>query len=458
MTDKPQEITKAFQGMLTQAEVNYVPLSATRGKACANCRWFMAWGACFIVQDRNPTNPEPILATGYCDRWEGTPTPPPPPDVEPIPVVIVNADSMDVTEMSHEHTDDKPAELIINPAAPILTQALNKLKREPLKDGATVLKDSAGQRYMFMVTSNGYKDRDNAHVTQKAIEQYVEKCWTEDGQFIGDNAHYIWHTKELGSVSDLMFADVWSGFLVELWREKADYPVAKAFYNYVEKHPEVEWGASQGFFASQKEKAAGVYKTIAKYESSSLPLAAASNVYTLSEVLPMVEKGKRDTFLNNLFKEEFGIEDAAQLLKQGPEQLRAKLADQGIEAKSLGGDAVQKARGDAMKQSAELLLSMVEVQDAIEKQVEQMKADHSAALKEKDDRIVKLEKDFADYKAAQLKDMNDLRTVVNQPPRRPSQDDATLVTKTDGEVLKDALPKENPVGNWLGLPMKSPTT
>jgi hypothetical protein len=445
---KPVQTTKAFQGTLAQKEVNYLPLSATRSKACANCRWFMAHNQdCFIVD----CWPEPVVATGYCDRWEATP-PPEPLTVEPVPVVIVEAPEAEPMEMSHEkegHDHGTRQDLIIDPVPSVWTQLQNRIKGQPLKDGTQVLKDNAGRRYMFMITSNGYRDRDNAHVTTQAIEDYVEKCWTDDGKFIGDNAHYIWHTKELGSISDLVFADVWSGFLVELWREKEQTPVAKAFYNYVEKHPEMEWGASQGFFASKTDKAQGVYKSIAKYESTSLPRAAASNMFTLSEVLPMVEKSKRDTFLNTLFEEEFGIKDAVGLLKEGPEKLRATLADRGIEAKALGGgsDAVVKARGEAMKQNAELLLSMVEVQDAFDRQLTELTEKQTGELKTRDDKLAAIEKELQALK----QDNAALRTLVNQPLRRAAHDESTVVTDAEKPVLKDALPTKD---SLTGLPLK----
>lgn len=431
----PDATTKAFQGALDQKEVNYLPLSMTKGKACANCRWFLNDG-CFIVENYEP---EPIIATGYCDRWEAVPAPAQTPVEALVEAVNEVTEAMPMVMMSHEH--EEMATVAITPSAPVWTQLHNRLKRQPLKDGVEVLKDNAGRRYMYMVTSNGYKDRDNATVTTKAINEYVDHCWTNDGKFIGDNSHYIWHTKELGSISDLMFADVWSGFLVEIWREK-DEPISKAFYNYVEKHPEVEWGASQGFFASKKDKESGIFKSIAKFESSSLPLAAASNGLTLSEVLPMVEKGKRDTFLNTLFKEEFGIEDAASLLKQGTEKLRKELADRGVEAKALGegSEALLKARTEAMKTTADLMLSMVEVQDQFDRQLEKLTELQTKEIKERDDKIVLLEKKFDTETAAWQKEINDLRAIVNQPPRRASQDDSTLLKDSEKEVLKDKLP------------------
>src|SRR5690349_13068197 len=65
---------------LTQAEVNYVPLSQTPDKACASCRWFNAngeYGAYCHLIDNWPVD---VMATGLCDRHEllpqlETPTP-----------------------------------------------------------------------------------------------------------------------------------------------------------------------------------------------------------------------------------------------------------------------------------------------------------------------------------------------------------------------------------------------
>lgn len=96
------DATKAYTGMLMQDEVNYIPLSTTKGKACANCRWFIAAGSmgddgdgdndCHLVCD----HPEPILPTGYCDRYEATPVVEPV-EQAPIPVTIVQADDDDMS-------------------------------------------------------------------------------------------------------------------------------------------------------------------------------------------------------------------------------------------------------------------------------------------------------------------------------------------------------------------------
>lgn len=402
-----------------QKDVNYVTLSPEQGKACANCIFYRStgydgidWPHCHIVQDW----PEPIEPTGLCDRHEVKPEPPEPPPtigeaIEDLAEAI--GDVMNV-ELSAEGTRD----LFITPSMGLRKNLLSRLSND-IQPGMSVLKDAADRRYMFMVTSNGYKDRDKEHVATKALEQYVAAGWTgDDTAFIGDNDHYIWHVKELGSISDLMFADVWSGFLVELWREQ-DHPIAKAFYNYVERHTEIEWGASHGFQGVLK---GDTFTHIHKFESSSLPLDAAANLLTLSEVLPMNVKSKRDNFLDALFKEEFGIEGAAAMLHEGPDKLRAALAKNGVQAKSLGegSDAMKQAKADALANTAETLIAIVEVQDEFDKEIAAAKSTIAGYEKQVKD----LQAQIGGYEA----EVKELRDLVNAGPRRASTDKATVVT------------------------------
>jgi hypothetical protein len=74
--------------MLSQKETVYTTLSALEGHACANCRWFKhhdEYAPCHLVEP----HPEPILVTGWCDRWEEKVEHKP----EPVPVVIVGDES-----------------------------------------------------------------------------------------------------------------------------------------------------------------------------------------------------------------------------------------------------------------------------------------------------------------------------------------------------------------------------
>lgn len=439
--------------IFNQQQVAYVTLGTSPTERCANCAFFRDTGYdgieyqhCHLVE----AWPEPILPTGYCNEWRAKPEAPPEladTVAEAVGEAVESAVEavIDAMPVSVELSEDGKRSVFVTPADGAMAQLQKRLRTNPLKPGVHVLKDSAGQRWLYMVTSNGYKDRDKEHVATKSLEAYVKSCFTgDDTAFVGQNDHYFWHTPELGSMSDLMHADVWSGFLVEFWREKPGDPIAKAFYNFMEDHPEIEWGASHGFDGLLKQD---VFTHIHKFESSSLPLEAASNLLTLSEVLPMVEKSKRDNLLNQLFKEQFGIEDAAALLKQGPEKLRQELAAHGIEAKALGegSDALKEARSQAVKNTAELMVSLVETQDAFDRRVEAME-------KTQADTINGLQAQVKAYE----QEVKDLRAIVNAGPRRPSQDGSTEATQELVDKSKSALPADeaNEFESRWGVPMK----
>lgn len=414
-----------------QDVVNYVMLSQTQGQACANCIFYRSsgfdgieWPHCHIVADY----PDPIEPTGLCDRWEAKPEPPPKePTVAEMISELAEAISGEMEMEVEMAAKDDRHEYFITPSDSTVGK-LRKSLTAKIAPGLKVLKDAAGQRYMWMVTSNGYRDRDQQHVATKALQEYVDDCWTGDNTaFVGQNDHYFWHWKELGSISDLKFADVWSGFLVELWREQPDNPIAKAVYNFIEDHPEIEWGSSHGFYAKLD---GDTFKSIKKFESTTLPLVAAANLLTLSEVLPMNAKGARDGLLDRLFKEQFNIEGAAAMLHEGPDKLHAALESQGIQAKSLGegNEALKQARADAIGNTADLILSIVEVQDEFDKQLGELKSGRAADQT----KITALETQLA-AKDAELKE---LRGIVNAGPRRATTDDSTVVK--DEAALKAA--------------------
>lgn len=436
--------------MFEQSIVNYIPLSATTGQACANCIFYRStgfdgieWPHCHIVADW----PDPIEPTGWCDRWEAKPEPPEPEPtvaeaIEDLAVAIEGVVEMSADETRHEY--------FISPA----DSTMGKLKKSlssNLTPGVYILKDAAGQRWMWLTTSNGYRDRDNQHVAMKALQEYVEASWTGDNTaFIGQNDHYFWHWKQLGSISDLMFADVWNGFLVELWREQPDNPVAKAAYNFVENHPEIEWGSSQGFFGKPN---GDTFKTIMKFESTTLPRDAAANLLTLSEVLPMSMKSKRDAMLDQMFKEEFGIDGAAAMLHEGVNKLKAALDAKGIQAKSLGegSDALKQARADAIGDTADLILSMVDLQNEFEKELTEVKKERDTARGE----VTAFKTQLDRYE----KEVKELRDLVNAGPRRATTDSSTVVN--DPEKLKAAKEQQveyDPAYPGMNVPLDKPKT
>lgn len=299
---------------LSQSEAGYTAVSTTEGAACSGCRWFCEEHCALVEGD-----PLPIAPNGYCNRYEAMPIM----EQAPLEVMIVEPpESEDEGEMAHRDHDHTP------PADGFIAPSLNT--EHGIAAGLSVYKARDGRRLMLMVTSNAYRDRENERVLSAALKDYTDALWTTDNKhFMGDTqAHYIWHAKELGSVSDLLYADVWDGFLVEVWHEKPT-ALAKAFYNFVEAHPEIVHGASHGFKYLRREKQNGEYKAIAKFESSTLPLNAAANLLTFSGVIGM----KRDEYFQKLFKEQMGIDVDPSDLQGNLASLKAKLDAAGVAQK-----------------------------------------------------------------------------------------------------------------------------
>ena len=194
-----EKTTKAYQGMLMQPEVNYIPMSMTLGKGCASCRWFHATGDdmndsphCHLVESW----PEPILATGYCDRYEVLA--PRILDVSnPLPVVIVEPpmDMEDSAEMALPTTRRGLKELIVD-----------MFKGMPKPEQAfTVEKAQNGEYYWLARHTGKFIDREQEIITDKAHEEYVARVqkglvpmpelwtWHKKGTMHGQ-ADAVWKT------------------------------------------------------------------------------------------------------------------------------------------------------------------------------------------------------------------------------------------------------------------------
>lgn len=166
------------------------------------------------------------------------------------------------------------------------------IDRTRLKAGSTVFTGADGLRYMFIVTSNGYKDREDEFVFTQALKSYVDSRWVANKRFISDNELLFWH--EGDNVGSIVWADMEGPFLLEVAKEAPNRIVyldkahrvrstVKQVWDYIEAHPEVGWGASHGFGYPASER--GNYKHIQKFETSVLPLAYAANPYTYAGVM-----------------------------------------------------------------------------------------------------------------------------------------------------------------------------
>lgn len=251
----------------------------------------------------------------------------------------------------HSSESDANAHIRALYAAENSKEHIGFIAPEPIKKGflgigrkqstSSVFKDASGSRYMFIITSNGYRDRDNEIITTKALEDYVNASWPADDRCMTKNEHQIWHSIPIG---DIVFCDMQGTFLWEISKERAGtfdyegqtYPIAHV-WDYIEQHPEEQWGASHGFKYMSSDRDDGTYEWIQKFETSTLPLRYAANPYTFSGVIDMQdkEKSQRGAFLDKLL----GRDGVADELRKAPTALETALTAAGVQHKAMQSDA-----------------------------------------------------------------------------------------------------------------------
>lgn len=153
---------------------------------------------------------------------------------------------------------------------------------QKLKEGITVTHGGDGLRYMFIITSNSYPDREDETITTKALTDYVNQAW-ETGE-VSQPLRW-WHDDELPDIGRIVWADMEGPFLLELAQELPT-TLSRMIFDYIEQHTEEHWAASHGFDFPEDDKTPdGTYKKIYKFETSLLPLKAAANPYTMSAIV-----------------------------------------------------------------------------------------------------------------------------------------------------------------------------
>lgn len=437
-----EKILKTVQPPLTQEESGYVALSPKTGVAqCANCRFFLATDyasdgtmlgpACVLVNGY----PEPILATGWCNKHEVRK----PYEPEPLEVEIVD-DTADTEEPAEAEavgtvTEEKAFKLFATPAdLPRLQKLMRSIKSE-LQPGTTLVR-KGGERYMLIVTSNGFEDRHEEHVATLALKQYVDGF--EAGR-IKRNKHMYWHAIEVG---EIVAAGMVNGFLVEIAKEKGAN--GKKFYDYVEANPD-GWGASQGFWVRQKdvreEGGKKTYARIDKDETTTLPRDYAANRFTLSAI---GEDAMAQTKFEKLTDEIFG-EGTAAALEKGTGALKKHLLKTGVELKQKDAETVADA-ADAtaeaettpptdMASRDALLMRMIDGMESLLTEVKNTMA--AAEVSEEkansaSEEMKALRKEVSDSLA-------EIREKLSLKPRIASQANETLVEGEQAEKAKDRI-------------------
>lgn len=426
MTDAKKDIRKAFTAMPTQDEANYIPLSATQGKACANCRWFIAdFQQCFIIDN----HPEPILATGYCDRWEATPEPATPMEeviteavVEAVETIAETVADMPVAYV--EMSTDKPKH------KPFMERVRDFFRPQDKDESFTVFKGSDDKWHWHAVFTNNFEDREGEILTEKAHDNYIKRL---DMHLVPMPVLMGWHTPgtEHGE-ADVIWRD---NHLVHAVGHFYDTPMAEKAIKFYQKNIG-KIKMSHGFVAPEWAFDGKHYDDYNTIEITTLPPYAAANPYTSFEELVKMSKERseeKSRYLEQLVgKENLATIDA----KSG--EINKGLEEMGVKHKDHSQVTPEPAKADsteANKAVSELFVDIVTMQSEM---LELQKA-HAKALKDKDTEIAALKTDNQSKLDAMQKQLDDLGKIVNAPPRRPSQDVTTVIPTNS--TLKDQTPK-----------------
>lgn len=218
------------------------------------------------------------------------------------------------------------------------------------------------RRYMFLLSSNAYEDREDEYVKQTALELYVK-------QFT-PNAHKFWHRGD--PIGEIIAAQNIGPFLLELSRELPNHDIdisgedeppmpttVKQVWDYIERNPG-EFGASIGFNYLKGDEQDKAYDAILKHETSTLPLSDAANAITLSSIIggkPMSEaqKDKRRNLWSNIVGRSVSNDLAAAM-----EALQASLDGAGITRKEFDGQKTKAIMEDLAQQIDDLLANIID--------------------------------------------------------------------------------------------------
>lgn len=415
--------------LLRQSEADYVTVSPETGtRQCANCRFFCPAGTwidgnqvsiptCALVENY----PLAILATGFCNRHETIPEDAN--EIAPMAVVIVEDD----------------VERGFQSPVPVQPNMLKRWFGSKSPPATHVWRSASGLREGVIVTSNGYKDRENEHVATEALKDYVRGCYDDSGNWKGDNRFLFYHGIDIGEV---VAAGVVKGFLVEIVRERPGI-VPEIIWDYWEdtaKDSSVQWGASHGFRAPPKKDA--TYVRIDKKETSVLDVADAANLATYSGVLPMSNESKH---LDAAFAKR-GVKDASKLLaEKGINAVVDVLAQAGEVAKNAGGSPGAGEPAPTQQRDytklLELLIDTIDEQagetDTLKSTVEALKQTAETRQKAADTGA----QEFAALKKSHEALQKQVSDFMADTPKRASEDSRTQLSGEDEKKAREEIEK-----------------
>jgi len=406
---------------LSQEEVNYTP-DYTGENHCASCRWFIPQGefgapSCTIVA----TWPQPILATGTCDRHEVPPTYEP----EPLPVEVVNAaasagDLFPITTAS---------------GASVLLTGIKKLFTRPATPADNgnfqVFKGADGNYHWIARHTNSFEDRDKEILSTKAHDAYIARI---NMGLIDKPELWAWHTKgSRHGQADMVWRH--EQFVFALGHFD-DTPEGKRAVKYYQRHQgQIE--LSHGFTYPSWALHNGVYDTYNTFEISTLPPGAAANPYTaFEEIEAMALSDKQRAWIKDTLGDEglARVERAQSEAEKDGETLVALDKRYKDFADAVVDDGTDTVKVD-LKALLKLNAQLIEAQADQETRIAAVVAE-STAIKAENATL------RADYTA--------LKVQLDARARSASRADETRVEMKDlPKDVQDSLYEENPIWGKL---------
>lgn len=199
--------------------------------------------------------------------------------------------------------------------------------------GFKTLKAKDGRLWLQTWTTNAFEDRDEELFATKAIEDFVDRH-EADGQ---KGEFWFWHLPG-AKMGTIHWQAVVGRFLVQMGPFD-DTPMGRKWAEFFGHHPAGHptiapegWGTSHGFWYDEKDRDDGVYDWFDSFETTVLPLAAASNPYTQMEVLAAMNDAQKSALQS--IGSELGIPNLVQVITETGEQRTKELEEQGTRYKA----------------------------------------------------------------------------------------------------------------------------
>lgn len=396
---------KAYMGSYEQDEVNYITLSATKNKACANCRWFYPNGGCHIVEP----SPKPIIATGYCDEWTEEQ------DVQ------VEDDEPILEQLIEALTGSEP--IMVKSNKGILERLKTAFKTfvnsiEADKPTSFSGFKSIGNHQWVGWWTNNFEDREGDYFPNHAIDSYIARV---DAGLVDKPTLRYWHVPvDLGKVKAIARVALDDSpdapsFVLSVG-EYDDTPIARAFEKGLSRG---DFKMSHGFYYPEAAYKEGVYHVFNSFEHSVLPPYAAANPFSLfgEMTMPILDDRKRKELVSLI-----GENDTKQY-EQMAETRAKELSAMGIQHKDFN-----VTDTEARKEIGEVKAVVTDLATSIKSLVESLKAfpPKKDDSKEESDEGDKKSEDAAKIMGKQKKDLEDMQTALTLQMKALGEQQAKL--------------------------------